>query len=155
MLSVDTGRAILVVEAILKHKERLAGVHPELIRLIEKLDKIFPLIIVSGFRSLADQHILYKQGRDGDHNPIVTYADGGSSPHNYGLSVDIAPDPLNWNDLKRFDLMRSLGEVVAREIGVSVDWGGSWPGKKCDRPHVQISDWKNKKEWQCQPTKKN
>jgi len=40
-------------------------------------------------RTNSEQNALYAQGRNGDKRPIVTYARGGQSMHNYGIAIDI------------------------------------------------------------------
>lgn len=46
--------------------------------------------IVQGWRSFAQQTALYAEGRTAP-GTIVTYSIAGTSYHNYGLAVDIAP----------------------------------------------------------------
>jgi hypothetical protein len=87
--------------------------------------------LVSGYRSLHEQRVLYsrgrswleqarrvkKYGRDG----AVTDAWPGASPHNYGLAVD-----LGGRDFKKaVDLARAAG------FG-TVSW---------DPPHIEWPDW--------------
>ena len=41
-------------------------------------------------------------------------------------AVDLAPDPLDWDDAARFrELARHMLEIAAEE-GVHLVWGGSW-----------------------------
>ncbi|MBU1102062.1 M15 family metallopeptidase, partial [Patescibacteria group bacterium] len=48
----------------------------------------YTLRISSGFRTVAEQDQLYKQGRTVDGH-IVTEAPGGKSIHNFGFAVDV------------------------------------------------------------------
>lgn len=98
-------------------------------------------IIVQGYRSIEYQNELYAQGRT-KPGQIVTNAMGGSSPHNYGLAVDVAPlDPKNpkkvlWSASE--DVWRKMGEIAA---SIGLEWGGNFTKLK-DRPHVQMPSWR-------------
>ncbi len=89
------------------------------------------LMVVSAFRSEAEQAELYALGRTKAGNR-VTGAKPGFSWHNYGLAFDVAPvddrgepywpeDDAFWNPLGQ--LGRSLG----------LKWGGDFG----DRPHFE------------------
>jgi peptidoglycan L-alanyl-D-glutamate endopeptidase CwlK len=100
--------------------------------------------ITEDFRSFAKQDQLYAQGRSLP-GPIVTYARGGESFHNYGLAIDFAlVDPqtkkLSW-DLRRDRNKNGQADwqevvQVAKQLGFA--WGGDWTGFK-DRPHLEMT----------------
>lgn len=100
--------------------------------------------ITEGFRSFDRQNHLYEQGRTAP-GPIVTYARGGESYHNYGLAIDFAlVDPttkkLSW-DLRRDDNKNGEAdwqEVVQAAKKLGFAWGGDWKGFK-DRPHLEMT----------------
>ena len=55
--------------------------------------------VAQGRRTIAEQNALYAKGRTVGGS-VVTNARGGSSPHNFGLAVDMVPivnGALNWN----------------------------------------------------------
>lgn len=91
--------------------------------------------VISGYRSLEEQDLLYAQGRTMAGH-VVTHARGGSSPHNYGLAADLTRDGRldrkglqpDW-DAESYAI---LGEEAER---VGLVWGGRWV--RPDRPHVQ------------------
>jgi peptidoglycan L-alanyl-D-glutamate endopeptidase CwlK len=94
------------------------------------------------FRSVAEQHALYAQGRTMP-GKIVTWAEGGRSYHNYGLAVDICflvdGKTISWDTLKDHD-----GDGLADWMECAKvfenhgwQWGGRWTGGKTDMPHFQ------------------
>lgn len=108
---------------------------------LQRIDDIlgsYQAFITDGFRSNEEQTELYAQGRT-KPGKIVTYAQAGQSPHNYGLAIDIAFRPdgskkAEWN----MDMYRRI-EGLARELGLT--WGGSWSNFK-DNPHYELRNWK-------------
>jgi peptidoglycan LD-endopeptidase CwlK len=80
---------------------RLAAVHPVLADRIRSMAEMLALEnisirVVQGLRSWAEQAFLYSKGRDIKGNivnaaQVVTHAKPGSSWHNFGLAVDVAP----------------------------------------------------------------
>lgn len=100
------------------------------------------ILITDGFRSHEAQDALYEQGRS-SAGPIVTYARGGESFHNYGLAIDFAlrtkKGKVIWD--MEYDGNKNgkadWHEVVeiAKRLGFS--WGGDWKGFK-DYPHLQM-----------------
>lgn len=115
-------------------RKRLQGVHPDLVKVIEKADEItqVPFIITEGVRTLARQMQLVEAGASTTMR----------SRHLTGHAVDLA---AKVNGEVRWDwpLYNKLGETVkqaARDVGVPVEWGGDWKVFK-DGPHFQLP-WK-------------
>ena len=127
-------------------QQRLLGVHPALIAAIGQLfaymaDNQTPMFVASGVRTVAQQQVLYAQGRT-TPGKIVTYCDGVSSRSDhetegdgYGHAVDCAflptkekPDP--WGDYWPW---ADFGHAVER---VGMEWGGNFK-KPADLDHVQ------------------
>lgn len=102
-------------------------------------------------RTFAEQHNMYKQGRElpGD---IVTNADAGLSFHNYGLAFDIVLlvdkdnngtfESASWNMEKDFDGdgAADFMEVVQVFIKHGFQWGLlNKKGQRWDFPHFQMT----------------
>jgi peptidoglycan LD-endopeptidase CwlK len=90
--------------------------------------------IISGTRSYAEQNALFRQGRFGNHGPVVTRSRGGQSWHNFGLAWDIG---LFRNGAYVTD------DAVYRQVSgiakiAGIEWGGDWHSFK-DFPHYQIA----------------
>lgn len=122
----------------LANSSKLSAVHPELATRVKLIaDKLtFPISVVQGMRTFAEQDALFAQGRS-KPGKRVTNARGGYSMHNYGLAVDLAPlvgSKIDWNDLDKF---HEIGDV-AKSVGL--EWGGDWHSFP-DEPHVQMPGW--------------
>ena len=90
--------------------------------------------IVSGFRSSAEQDVLFAQGRT-TPGPKVTWARGGQSYHNFGLAIDVAPVQNGRLNPAAYPAPSTV--EIGRAIGF--EWGGDWSAAKKDRPHFQIT----------------
>ena len=126
--------------------QRLQGVHPVLIAAIEDIfghmaQAGAPMFVVSGVRTVAQQQVLYAQGRT-TPGRIVTYCDGVSSRSDheteadgYGHAVDAAfiptkeqPDP--WADHWPWSV---FGQEI---VNAGMEWGGTFK-QPADLDHVQ------------------
>lgn len=131
-----------------RSKDALAGVHPDLVRVMEAAIEAPPVdfTIVEGVRTVARQKQLYAQGRT-TSGPVVTYADGvkKKSEHQpkadgYGHAVDIYPfhgGKIQFNDVAGLKALAIHIKAVAACLGVSITWGGDWK-RPYDPPHFQV-----------------
>jgi hypothetical protein len=106
-------------------------------------------MVLCGSRSPQEQFDLYRQGRiwrDGawriaDKKKIVTYRNGiiKKSKHNKipSEAVDVAPYPIDWQDIGRFKELSSVIMEAAVELGIRLTWGGNFKTFK-DYPHFEI-----------------
>ena len=101
-----------------KSKERLKGVDNKLIKVLNELIKIMDVTIIEGVRASERQEKLLKQGAT-----KVKY-----SKHMEGKAVDLAPYPIDWDDLDRFFYMGGMIRGIAQQLNVPVRWGGDWDG---------------------------
>ena len=119
---------------------KLNTCHPDIIKVMNEAIKHMDFIVLYGTRTVAEQQALYAQGRT-KPGPIVTSKDGvkKKSKHNYSpsLAVDIAPWPIDWNDIKRFKELAVVVKKAADTVGVAIQWGGDWKTFK-DWPHWEI-----------------
>lgn len=96
-------------------------------------------IVTSGRRTIAEQNALYAQGRTVPGN-IVTKAQGGQSPHNFGLAADLCPmdqcGELWWNAPD--DVWNAM-HMVGEQMGLRA--GYDFKSIK-DSPHYESPDWK-------------
>lgn len=127
-------------------KDKLQGVHPDLIRVAEKALSygIMDFAIAQGVRTKEQQEALFKQGRDPAYpGPIITWTK--QSKHlkqadDYGHAVDIVPiinGRMDWNTVENFTLLATLMFRAAMELNALINWGGHWVKTK-DRPHFEI-----------------
>ena len=132
-----------------RSRANLAGVHPDLRRVIERAIEITEVdfMVIEGVRSDERQLELYAQGRT-KPGPIVTWtlnskhkrkADG------FGHAADLLPAPYDWKDLRHFDLVAKAMFQAAKELGVKIRWGADWdmdgnPRERgeSDSPHFEL-----------------
>ena len=117
--------------------ERLEQVHPDLQKVILKSFETMPfdVTILEGLRSKARQEELFKQGASKTMN----------SKHLTGHAIDMAPHPVDWEDIPRFLQMIECVLTAAKELGIKVrsgsDWNmnGDWKDEKfLDCPHFEL-----------------
>lgn len=114
-----------------KSKEKLKGVHPALVKVIERAIQITPVdfAVIEGIRTVERQKQLVAQGAS------KTMA----SRHISGHAVDIAPyigGEIRW-DWPLYKRIAPAVKQAAKEVGVSIEWGGDWRTFK-DGPHWQL-----------------
>ena len=123
-----------------RSKERLATCDERLQRVLNLVIQVVDFTVLQGHRSVEEQQELYAQGRT-KPGAIVTHIDGVTKKgnHNYvpSRAVDIAPWPIDWNDLPRFRNLATAVKVAAVALGYDVRWGGDWQTFK-DYPHFEI-----------------
>ena len=103
-----------------KSAERLETIHPDLqIILVEGIKKI-NFTIIFGFRNQAEQDLAFRKKRSKVQWP--------NSKHNQSpsLAVDVAPWPLDWNDLSRFYYLAGIFMGIAHSKGIGLRFGGDW-----------------------------
>jgi peptidoglycan L-alanyl-D-glutamate endopeptidase CwlK len=88
--------------------------------------------IISGTRTYAEQHALYRRGRFGDTSPRVTNAKAGHSNHNFGIAWDIGIF-----DGGRYLTTAAPYKRAAPFRPAAVEWGGDWKTFP-DLPHYQL-----------------
>jgi hypothetical protein len=94
--------------------------------------------VVCARRTLAEQNELYAQGRTAV-GPVVTNARGGSSPHNFGLAVDLCPfhnDRLDWNADDK--IWRAIADMA---VGCGLVAGYYFKSIH-DAPHIEDPNWR-------------
>lgn len=149
---------------------RLDGVHPNLVRVVKRAatmatpDEDFT--VLEGVRSKEQMCSNYGKGRSAAQceakgvpgkyaQPSAAKVTWLSNPFmsnhrrredGYGRAVDLAPYPIDWNNLGRFDRLATLMFRAASIEGVSIRWGADWDrdGKprergETDSPHFELA----------------
>jgi peptidoglycan L-alanyl-D-glutamate endopeptidase CwlK len=127
---------------------KLESLHPKLQLLYLQhvalcLSHGIKIVIVQGTRTLAEQDVLYRQGRTLPGR-IVTNAHGGHSYHNFGLAYDIAlavPNgTLSWDMQEDMNGDNISDFLEAGEWGeqCGLQWGGRFK-TILDMPHFQYT----------------
>ena len=115
-----------------KSKERLQGVHPDLVKVIEEAIKDSPLdfSITEGLRTKERQKALFDAGKSQTMN----------SRHLTGKAVDIAvirDGEVTW-DAKYYQIAADHIKGVAAKLDIPLTWGGDWVSFK-DGPHFELN----------------
>ena len=116
---------------------RLQQAHEDLQKIFRYVIKYVDCSVIWAFRGEAEQNQAFKDGTSKLKWP--------KSKHNVrpSLAVDVVPYPIDWTDLRRFDMFGRFVIAVADmmlkngEINNKIEWGGDWATFK-DRPHFQI-----------------
>lgn len=130
----------------------LNGVHPALVKRVELAIKITSqdFSVLEGLRTEAQQRRLFEQGRSRPGR-IVTWTMNSKhrqQPDGFGHAVDLAPYPLDWNDLKKFDDIADAMFAADKTFddGFTIRWGADWDrdGKprergESDSPHFELA----------------
>jgi peptidoglycan L-alanyl-D-glutamate endopeptidase CwlK len=122
-------------------RERLRGVHPDLVRVVERAAAMAPpelrFRVVEGLRSIAQQRINVARGASKTMNSRHIRA-----PNGFGHAVDLVVfdgHAVDWS----WPVTRRLAAVVkaaAKAERVPLEWGGDWR-EFTDGPHWQLP-WK-------------
>ena len=99
-----------------RSKQRLKGVKPELVNVLNELVKIMDVTIIEGLRTEKRQEELLAQGKS-----KTKY-----SKHLEGKAVDLAPYPIDWEDRERVHYMGGMVRGIGHNLGVNIRWGGDW-----------------------------
>lgn len=128
---------------------RRAELRPELQQFVDELLRRSPcdLTITDGHRDRAGQEAAFNRIINGRR---ASNARWGQSPHNRlpSFAVDVAildgSGQIPWNDRAAWDAHGELGEQVARDLGLSIRWGGRFTGLY-DAPHFELVGWQSVK----------
>ena len=114
-----------------RSKERLNGVHPDMVKVMEEAIKESPLdfSITEGLRTRERQQELFSAGKSQTMN----------SRHLTGKAADIAvlvDGQVTW-DFPKYQIVADHIKKVAKELGIDIVWGGDWQSFK-DGPHFEL-----------------
>jgi len=111
--------------------ERLQGVHPDLIKVVERAIDLSPVdfTVLEGLRSPERQQTLVASGASQTLN----------SRHITGHAVDLGAwvdNQVDWS-WPLYHKIANAMKAAANELGVSIVWGGDWRTFK-DGPHFEL-----------------
>lgn len=115
-----------------RSKMRLNGVHPDLVKVVERAIEITPVdfTVLEGLRSPERQKELVAAGASQSLN----------SRHITGHAVDLGAwvdDQVDWSWPLYYKIARAMKEA-AKELNVDIEAGADWVTFK-DGPHFQLS----------------
>lgn len=114
-----------------RSKDRLQGVHPDLVRVVERAMAMSDLdfMITEGLRTKEQQAKYVAAGRSQTMN----------SRHLTGHAADVAvllDGQLSW-EWKYYEKLSKTFKQAAADLGVAITWGGDWKTLK-DGPHYEL-----------------
>lgn len=110
---------------------RLAGVHPDLVRVVMRAAKLdaMSFVVTEGLRSIERQKVLLAAGASTTMK----------SRHLTGHAVDLAATvegKIRW-DWPLYNKLAAVMKQAAHDLQVPIEWGGDWKTFK-DGPHFQL-----------------
>jgi peptidoglycan L-alanyl-D-glutamate endopeptidase CwlK len=143
---------------------RMNMVHPALKSVVLRAYEIYPhFFVLEGVRSRETCMVNYGKGRTAAqlavHRIPASYAQPKAAkvtwlknPFNskhciqdskYGEAIDLAPVPLDWNNLKAFDAINAAMQQAARELRIDIRWGADWDedGRPRERGESDSPHW--------------
>lgn len=141
-------------------KSRMIGLHPDLIRVLNRTILTYDFSIIQGVRTKEECYINWGKGRTitqceavGIPNPSkyaqpnlqkVTWLNHPLSSNHlpktdgYGHAVDCTPYPVDWQNISAFAAMAKVMLDAAKQENVNLKWGGDWSSSK-DYPHFELA----------------
>lgn len=131
-------------------RAKLAGVHPDLVRVVLRAIEITPVDfkVIEGVRTPERQKQLYAQGRTAP-GKIVTWTLKSNHFVNpktgRGHAVDLLVAPYDWKEGPQWKQMADAMLKASKELRIPIRWGRDWnmngkPGEKgeTDSPHFEL-----------------
>ena len=114
-----------------RSKQRLEGVHPDLVRVVERAIEISTVdfIVLEGVRTPERQRTLVEAGSSQTMN----------SRHITGHAVDLGAwvdGQVDWS-WPLYHKIAAAMKTAAKELGIPIVWGGDWRNFK-DGPHFEL-----------------
>ena len=109
---------------------KLMTCHPSLREVLLEAIKVYDFSVLCGHRGKEDQNRAVAEG-----NSRLSWP---NSKHNSdpSMAVDLAPYPIDWDDLERFYYLATVVLAVACRKQIPLVWGGHWKMK--DHPHFEL-----------------
>lgn len=132
----------------------LQGVNTNLVKVVQRAIEITKqdFMVTEGLRSREQCCINYGKGRTAQQctqkgvpakyaqpniSKVTWLNNPFASKHSQGRAVDLVPYPVDWNDLAKFRSIAEAMKQAAKELDVSINWGGDWQKTK-DYPHFEV-----------------
>ncbi len=103
-------------------RSKLYTCESRLIAVFTSVVRSFDCTVLCGYRTKTEQNEAFRLGFSKLKFPF--------SKHNTNPScaIDVAPYPIDWNDLSRFYFFAGFVKGISANLGFSLRWGGDWDG---------------------------
>jgi peptidoglycan L-alanyl-D-glutamate endopeptidase CwlK len=111
-----------------RSRKNLVGVHPDLVRVVERASEISPVpfVVTEGLRNLERQKKLKAAGKSWTLD----------SRHLTGHAVDVVDADDFKYDIPDMDEIARAFKKASSELKIPIVWGGDW--KQRDTPHFEL-----------------
>ena len=99
-----------------RSRKNLDTCHPDLQKVFNEVIKHVDCSIICGQRGKEDQNKAFKDGRS-----KVKYPNGRHNA-NPSKAVDVAPYPIDWDNLERFTLFAGFVLGIAKSMNIKLIW---------------------------------
>ncbi len=112
-----------------RSRKNLVGVHPDLVRVVERAAELSPVpfVVTEGLRNLERQKKLKAAGKSWTLN----------SRHLNGMAVDVVDADDFKYDMPDMEGIAKAFKAASAELKIPIVWGGDW--KTRDTPHFELS----------------
>jgi len=112
-------------------KSNLFTCDKRLIDVFETVIRHRDCTVLCGHRIESAQNQAYESGK--------SHAKWPNSKHNTipSIAIDVAPYPINWDDIERFYIFANFVLGVAAAQNIKLKWGGDFKGF-FDGPHYEL-----------------
>lgn len=131
-----------------RSRKRLHTCHPSLVLLCNIVVSNYDCSIITGYRSKTKQNNAYHNGYSQLKYPNSLHNHTQADGTPLSLAVDVAPYPIDWNDLDRFRVFAGYVLGVASGLEIELRWGGDWNRNWNfkdqtfhDLPHFELADY--------------
>ena len=113
-----------------KSLEKLSECHDDLQKIAHELIKEMNVTVLCGYRNEEEQNKAFSNGFSRLQYP--------NSKHNKkpSMAMDIAPYPVDWNDIHEFIKMCDIIEDIAKDLNIKIRLGRDFSFK--DYPHIEL-----------------
>lgn len=111
--------------------QKLSTVDERLQQICNEVIKKYDFRVIIGHRNQEDQGEAVRSGKSKTPWPTSKH---NSKP---SMAVDLAPCPIDWEDIDRFHELNAYMQVEAANLGYKIIWGGSFISLK-DYDHWEL-----------------
>lgn len=113
--------------------DKLSTCHPLLQQLCNYVIKQYDFAVVVGHRNKEDQDSAIAAKKSQTPWPTSKH---NSTP---SMAVDIAPVPIDWEDIDKFRELSGYMKAAADTLGIKIRWGGDFITLK-DYDHFELTE---------------